>query len=178
MAVAQGKPRTVEERLQLLEDQLAIHQLMMTYGPCVDSGSAGETSELWTTEGEYDAGTEVMRGRQEISAMVLGPQHQSFVHNGCAHLISPPLVTIDGDRAVAICYGQLLLQDDNDDRVGGVWPGGGRPYRVQRITANRWEFERTEEGWRVRSRVNRPLDGTDDGHQIFRQALADRRAGW
>jgi hypothetical protein len=178
MAAAAGKHRTVEERLQLLEDQLAIYQLMMTYGPCVDSGSAGETAELWTSEGEYDAGTQVMRGRQEISAMVLGPQHQSFVHNGCAHLISPPLVTIDGDEAVAICYGQLLLQDDNDDRIGGVWPGGGRPYRVQRITANRWEFERGDEGWRVRSRVNRPLDGSDDGHQMFRQALADRPAGW
>jgi hypothetical protein len=90
MAAAAGKPRTVEERLQHLEDQLAIYQLMMTYGPCVDSGSAAETAELWTSEGEYDAGTQVMRGRQEISAMVVGDQHQSFVRNGCAHLISAP----------------------------------------------------------------------------------------
>jgi len=37
MAAASGKSRTVEERLQHLEDQLAIYQLMMTYGPCVDN---------------------------------------------------------------------------------------------------------------------------------------------
>ena len=177
MAAAAGKPRTVEERLQHLEDQLAIYQLMMTYGPCVDSGSADETAELWTTEGEYDAGTQVMRGRQEISAMVVGAQHQSFVHNGCAHLISPPLVTIDGDVAVATGYAQLMLRDNDDDRIGGVWPGGGRPYRVQRITANQWRFERTDDGWRVVSRVNRPLDGTEEGHRIFQDALAARPPG-
>ncbi len=177
MAAAAGNSRTVEERLQYLEDQLAIYQLMMTYGPCVDSGSPNETAGLWTAGGEYDAGTQVMRGREEIGAMVVGAQHQSFVHNGCAHLISPPLVTVDGDVAVATGYAQLLLRDDNDDHIGGVWPGGGRPYRVQRITANRWQFERTGEGWRVVSRVNRPLDGTEEGHQIFRDALAARPSG-
>jgi hypothetical protein len=177
MATTAGKSRSVEERLQQLEDQLAIYQLMMTYGPCVDSGSPDETAGLWTVDGEYDAGTQIMRGREEIGAMVVGDQHQSFVHNGCAHLISPPLVVIDGDTAVATGYSQLLLRDNDDERIGGVWPGGGRPYRVQRITANRWEFERTDEGWRVVNRVNRPLDGTGEGHQIFRDALAARQSG-
>ena len=110
-------------------------------------------------------------------AMVVGAQHQSFVHNGCAHLISLPIVTVNGDTAVATCYSQLLLRDNDDDRIGGVWPGGGRPYRVQRITANHWEFDRTGDGWKVRSRVNRPLDGTDDGHRIFRRALAAHPPG-
>ncbi|HEY2301418.1 MAG TPA: nuclear transport factor 2 family protein [Acidimicrobiales bacterium] len=175
MARTEATSLSVEERLQRLEDQLAINQLMMTYGPCVDSGSADDTGRLWTADGEYDAGTQIMRGRDEIGAMVVGAQHQSFVHNGCAHLISPPLITVDGDAAVATCYSQLCLRDNDDEGIGGVWPGGGRPYRVQRITANRWDFERGDDGWKVTRRVNRPLDGTDQGHQMFREAVAARR---
>ncbi len=43
MAKTEATSLSVEERLQRLEDQLAINQLMMTYGPCVDSGSADDT---------------------------------------------------------------------------------------------------------------------------------------
>jgi hypothetical protein len=46
----------LERRVRALEDQLAIGQLIATYGPAVDSESAGAVGELWSADGVYDPG--------------------------------------------------------------------------------------------------------------------------
>jgi hypothetical protein len=143
----------------------------MTYGPAVDSGSGPEVGRLWADEGEYDSGVGTWVGPDSIASMVMGDQHQSFVRNGCAHVISTPLIRVDGDEAVATCYALLLLRDDESAGVGGLWPAGGPGYRVRRITANEWTLSRHVDGWKVTRRVNRPLDGSEDAHEIFRKVL-------
>jgi hypothetical protein len=55
--------------------------------------------------------------------MVAGEPHQSYIHGGCAHLVGPPHIVVDGDRAVATCYSQLLFRDNEADG-----------YRVWRVT--------------------------------------------
>src|SRR4051794_9230749 len=45
----------MDARLQLLEDQVEIMQLVAQYGPSVDSGSADATAALWTEDGSFDA---------------------------------------------------------------------------------------------------------------------------
>jgi hypothetical protein len=44
----------LERRVRALEDQLAISQLIATYGPAVDSESAEAVGQLWAAEGVYD----------------------------------------------------------------------------------------------------------------------------
>ena len=46
----------LERRVQALDDQLAICQLIATYGPAVDSESAEAVGELWSADGVYDPG--------------------------------------------------------------------------------------------------------------------------
>ncbi|WP_433046007.1 nuclear transport factor 2 family protein [Dactylosporangium sp. CS-033363] len=157
-------------RVAALEDQLAIARQMATYGPSVDSLSAEVTAGLWAADGRYDAGTwagmpagtdGVFHGAEGVRRMVGTEPHQGLVRGGCAHIVSAPRITVDGDTAVSVCYSQLLRHD----------PGSGE-YRVWRTTANRWTWTRTPAGWRVTDRVNRPLDGTEAARALLRDALA------
>jgi len=46
-----------------------------------------------------------------------------------------------------------------------------RGFHVHRVSANRWEFVRTDEGWKIRRRTLRPLDGTPPAREILSGAL-------
>lgn len=149
------------QRVRSLEDLLAIQHTISRYGPSVDAGESGVVSELWTEDGRYDSGVGAWTGREAIAGMVEGPQHQGFIHGGCAHVVSAPHIVVDGDRAVALCHAQLLLRDESIDG-----------FRAWRITANRWELVRTAEGWKVADRINRQLDGNEEARRLFGDAVA------
>ncbi|MDT5027865.1 MAG: hypothetical protein QOE61_4291 [Micromonosporaceae bacterium] len=151
----------LEARVAALEDRLAIYQLMATYGPAVDSGSGHIAGALWTEDGVYDAGVGVFVGSDRIAEMVHGEPHSSYIGGGCAHLVGAPHIVVDGDRAVATTYSQLLFRDEAADG-----------YRIWRVTANRWEWVRTAGGWRVSSRTNRPLDGNEEARALLRSTFA------
>ncbi|MEU5696831.1 nuclear transport factor 2 family protein [Actinosynnema sp. NPDC020468] len=143
----------VEERLRAAEDRLALLQLVATYGPAVDSGSAGQAAGLWAEDGVYDTFPVVLEGRDAIRDMVTGELHQGLIAAGAAHLLTLPHVELDGDRAVLTNHSQLVLRD-------------GDGFRVWRTGVNRWECARTADGWRVVSRVNRLLDGSPGGRAV------------
>jgi hypothetical protein len=165
---------SIERRLRDAEDKLALYQLMSAYGPLVDSGDAKATSELWTEDGVYDWGggprpvdapavaTHGAAGaaynRAEIAAMVDGKDHHAIIDNGAGHVIGLPHILLDGDTAVATGYSRLYRWNGTD-------------FTVWRVAANRWEFVRTAEGWRITSRTNRPLNGNDEPRQILRSGV-------
>ena len=154
----------LERRVRDLEDRLALLQLVATYGPAVDSGSPEPTARLWTEDGVYDVFPKVLRGRGDIADMVTGELHQSLIARGAAHLQSLPHIEITGDRAVVTTYSQLVLRDEATDS-----------YRIWRTSANRWEFIRTDQGWRVTHRTNRPLDGGGEARELLRAAVEPER---
>ena len=164
----------IETRLRALEDQIAIYQLLSSYGPLVDSGDAEATAALWTEDGVYDwgggpkpaDGTAVPKegnagaaySRAEVAAMVAGKNHQGLIAAGAGHVIGLPHVVVDGDTAVATGYARLY-----------GW--NGEHFVVLRVSANRWELVRTPEGWRVANRTNRPLNGTDEPRALLRRGV-------
>jgi hypothetical protein len=88
------------DRVQCLEDQQEIGQLVAQYGPAVDSGAAAAAAELWTEDGTFVAvGAIEMHGREQIAGMVNGQGHQSLILNGCGHVLTAPHITLDGDEA-------------------------------------------------------------------------------
>jgi SnoaL-like protein len=146
----------LEARLRAVEDELALYRLMTSYGPAADSGDGTKASELWIEDGVYDAdGPGVMDGRGAIVAMLSDEGHQSMVP-GCAHLNHPVVIQLDGDRATAVGYSQVWRTDDGT-------------HRVFRLAANKWEFARTDAGWRVVRRTNRRLD-TQAAREILHSA--------
>jgi hypothetical protein len=148
---------TIEElktRVRLLEDQVELGQLVARYGPSVDSGLADATADLWTDDGVFDAvGAIRMQGHDEIAAMVNGDGHQGLIEGGCGHVLTAPLVEIDGDEAEGRSYALNIRWDPEQDRF---W--------VARVSANSWRWLRTTAGWRTVERTNANLDGTP-GHR-------------
>jgi hypothetical protein len=88
--------------------------------------------------------------------MVEGPGHQALLRPGCAHTIGPGVVSIDGDRASAIGYSRVYVRE-------------GDAFRLYRVSANHWEFERRDGRWQVSHRTNR-LIGTPGGREILKRA--------
>lgn len=147
-------------RVAELEDKLEIARLMASYGPAVDGGSAEAAAALWVEDGLYDAGIVKFESVAEIANMVNTDPHRQFINSGAAHIVSAPMIEVDGDRATAYCYQQVIFRDEATDG-----------YRIWRTTANRWDWERTTDGWKITRRWNRPLDGTEHARAIFRRAF-------
>ncbi|MFJ6095667.1 nuclear transport factor 2 family protein [Williamsia muralis] len=147
----------LERRVQVMEDKWEILALLSAYGPAVDSGSAETAASLWLTDGVYDVDSGTLRGHSDLVDMIKGEQHQSFIMNGAAHMMSTPSIELDGDTAVVTGHTQLIT------RV----PDTAAEFRVLRITANRWELVRTGGQWRVSRRVGRLLDGRADARKLL-----------
>lgn len=145
-----------ETRLGAAEDELAVLRLVASYSPRVDAGDAEGVAALWTSDGVYDVDTGRLEGHDGLTGMVEGEAHQGLIAHGCGHVPGLPVVLLDGDRAVATGYTQLVVRSTRPGR-----------YTVVRVTANRWELERRgpvdspDRGWRVVLRTARAV--TDDG---------------
>lgn len=149
---------TIERRLRVAEDRLAIYDLIAHYGPAVDARRADATGALWTNDGTYDFGAAPLEGSADIGSLVDREPHVSYVERGCAHVMSLPVVVVDGNHARATGYSRVYVHDE--DR-----------WIVLRASANHWTFVRSDDGWRVKSRVNRVLDGTQAGRDILSLAV-------
>jgi hypothetical protein len=143
--VTDDRIAALESRLQALEDELDIARLIASYGPLVDAG-APEVAGLWVEDGVYDVDEVYLAGRSQVAAMVASDPHRSWIRGGCAHVVGPPLVTVAGDEAVAVCHSLMIVH-------------GADGFVVRRATANHWALRRGPDGWRVTTRTNRILDG-------------------
>ena len=136
-------------RLLALEDREAIRNLIASYGLLADSGDAAGVAGLWVEDGVYAVdGMGEARGRDAIAALIDGPIHRDLMAAGCAHLLGPVVIHLEGDQATAA--GHSL-----------VFRCGGDGFEVYRVSANRWQLIRTEDGWRVVRRDNQRLDGAE-----------------
>ena len=168
LASAEARITDIHARLDAAQDELAVLRLVAAYSPRVDSGDAEGVAELWTADGVYDVDTGVLEGHEGLAGMVRGDPHQGLIAHGCGHVPGLPVVLLDGDRAVATGYTQLVVRSSRPGR-----------YTVMRVTANRWELERRgpvdapDRGWRVVLRTARAV--TDDGEG--RRLLGRSREG-
>jgi hypothetical protein len=154
----------LETRLRAAEDQLEIQNLLMTYGPLVDSATAEPAGALWVEGGGYsftlpDGGTKRLEAPDEIAGMYGWPGHLDLVNTGCAHLTATPRISVRGDEAEASGYSVVILRE-------------GERWFLWRAAVNHWTLKRTPEGWRIAERLNRALDGSEDSHAIMRKVLA------
>lgn len=147
----------LEARLRRLEDEQEITRLVASYGPLVDAGAAEEVAALWTEDGVYDVDELFMGSRAEVHAMVESEAHQGLIERGCCHFLGPARVTVDGDRATAVCHSILLVH--HQERFLPV-----------RVGANHWELERTPSGWRTTRRTTRALNGDPAAPPLLRAA--------
>ena len=144
MADLEGRFAALERRVEALEDELAIHRLIVAYGLAVDIGDADGAARVFAEDGVYDVDVGRMEGRAAVRAMVNGTRHQSMVGH-CAHQIGP--VVIDHaapGRASATGYSRVYLET----------PAGTHIYRV---SLNRWELVKRDGAWQITQRTTRVL---------------------
>lgn len=171
MTSTEERLSALEARIQHLEDIIAIQRLVAQYGPSVDSNSIAMAGQIWNPDGVYTVhpgsdgpdSSDVLDGRDQVEGMLHGPFHQALVAGGCAHVMSAPLITIDGDKAIAICYLTLVNRG----------PDG---FLIARQSANRWELERGAEGWKIKHRATSMQDGRTSTVDMLHDAMAEVEA--
>lgn len=146
---------TLAARLQALEDREAIRALIAGYGPLADAGDSAGIAALWTADGTYGVGgMGLVQGREAIAGLIDGPTHRALMADGCAHLLGPVAIELDGDRATARGHSVVFRHAD------------GR-FEAVRVSANRWDLVRTDNGWRVSHRENALLDGSAQARALL-----------
>jgi hypothetical protein len=152
----QDRLEALERRVGFLEDEVAILRLINSWGPAVDTGNAEVAAALFADDGILESDMSYLIGPPAIAAMVRGDGHQSLIRGGSAHIPASPIVQIHGDRASATGYTRVYRHTDEG-------------YEVWRLSANHWEFRRTDDGWRVTRRTNHVIDGGPEAPAILTQ---------
>jgi len=148
----------LEARLGAVEDELAIHRLIVRYGLAVDTGNPDATAAVFAEDGVYDADVRLMRGRDDVRDMVRSDRHQRMVGH-CAHQIGPAVVKIRGDTAVALGYSRVYLHGD-----AGIG--------IYRVSCNRWDLAKRDGAWQIVHRKTRIL-GHAEAAGIFATGLPE-----
>ena len=167
-------PESLEARLRDVEDRLEIYNLIASHPPSADTGADDYTRAVFTEDGVFDRG-ESLDFTVGNEAIALRSEHQEAIRGGLAHFAGLPHVEIDGDSAWVTSYLQLVHPDAEGAERELPNHGVSTGYRIHRVLANRWELVRAPEGWKIRSRKLRPLDGSAPARDILSRALARRR---
>jgi hypothetical protein len=164
--------KTIEDRIRAIEDRLEIYNLIASHPPSADTGAQPYIQSIFLDDATLDlGGAKRADGKQAIAQIVTRPEHGAAIKGGLAHFAGLPHVTVDGDRAVVTSYLQILAPHPTADEIEVPGHGASRGYRIHRVGANRWELARTPQGWKIKRRTYRTLDGTEPALDILRQAV-------
>ncbi|HEY3810441.1 MAG TPA: nuclear transport factor 2 family protein [Acidimicrobiales bacterium] len=156
----EARLQSLETEVARLRDELDVLRVVASYAPSIDGGAATEAPLFWTEDCRYDSdAAEPLAGRPAIEALSDRVGHLPI---GAAHFMNLPVVVVDGDRATVTGESHTFHQEE------------GR-YVVARVSANRWELVRADGTWLIQSRVNRILDGSDEGRQLLARGIRESR---
>ena len=129
---------TIEDRIQRLEDLAAIHQLFIDYGRYLDAGNFEGYADLFHEDGEVRLGPMgTAKGRDNIKSLMTnimtGRVGTTF------HVISSPMVTLDGDTATSDVMWTVI---ESTGTGGPQLAMVGRHVDDLRRRDGRWRFQR------------------------------------
>jgi hypothetical protein len=147
--------QSLEHRLKLVEDELAIQKLMNVYCRRADAFQWESWAETFTEDSlfDFEGGFGTMRGRAEILEKCKGAMdhvYSSFIH----YIVNVDVEVDGGDTATGT--GNIVFAALTDDaRPTAYYLSGGR---------YKWQFARTADGWRIAHTVLRFIwnNGADE----------------
>ena len=143
----------LEARLKTLEDKQEITQLLAMHPLAIDSGEGDFWMSNWTKDlvmdltldpeahsGHYEG----VYGWDTMLEEIKGPELAASRKAGLMHLNTPPSIKLDGDKATATNYTELIMAQ-------------GKGLRIQVVLANRWELVRQNGRWMIGKRTMREM---------------------
>src|SRR5258705_10558127 len=115
-----------EDRLQAIEDRLAIYTLIASHPPSADTAAANYTREVYTEDGVFDRGPKLegAKGDDAIASFTLKPEHKEAIQGGLAHFAGLPPIDLRGNDVIVTSYLQILCLDHQGDpreqRIHGI----------------------------------------------------------
>jgi uncharacterized protein (TIGR02246 family) len=94
----------LERRVQQLEDQEQIRQVLIAYGEYLDARDYAGYASLFARDGVWTGGFGSATGPAGIQAMLeenLGKAEPGFINKSSFHLMTTMVVAVDGDAATA-----------------------------------------------------------------------------
>jgi len=99
---AQAQNLTLEQRVERMEAEAEIRQVLIEYGAYLDGRDYAAYADLFAQNGVWVGGFGSFTGPAAIRQMLetnLGPAEPGFINKSSYHMMTNPLIEIDGDRA-------------------------------------------------------------------------------
>lgn len=138
---------TLEARITLLEDRLALSELRSRYCFLVDQGKAREAVDLFTDDCEFHGPDKSYYGREEQIS-----HYESFIFSNMWHFVTNEITNIKGQSASGLCYCYMpcvyegksyvcaCQYEDAMERIDGIWK-----FRSRKVTF--YFFVPLDVGW-------------------------------
>jgi len=142
---AHAQERTLEQRVQAVEDQLAIQRVITDYSAFLDARDYDGYVGLFTEDGVWQNGSTRREGRADIRAMLtglFGEPEPGFVNRSSFHQIGNFEIDVDGDTARARSRFVFVMRGEG----GAPTPALSGQYHD--------ELVRVDGRWRISQRVD------------------------
>ena len=145
----------LEKRVQQLQDEKAIREVVIRYGEYLDARDYAAYASLFASDGVWTGGFGSFTGPAAIQAMLeknLGKAEEGFVNKANFHLMTTVVVDVDGDTAkVRSRYTFFTASPEN------------RPVPA---LAGRYvdEFVRENGAWKIKKRITHGVIPYRDGN--------------
>lgn len=155
---------TVEQRLQRVEDELAIRRVLVDYSATQDAHDYAGYAALFSRDGEWVNGKTVHKGREAILKMLVdlyGTPPPGYVNSESYHITSNAQIDVNGDRAMVRSRHLLVMRGPNGEPTPAL--------------AGRYEdeFIREDGKWKILRRVDYPVMPTSEEWMKF---IRERKA--
>lgn len=160
----EGRLAALESKVQVLEDDREIRELLSRYGFNADLGRSAEWVDLWTDDGAFEVaipraweagigdqetidrqdaastGEDLVvrhEGREALDRFIRDPDSHKAIEGRSLHIMDNNLVTsVDGDVATAESYNITLVRR-------------GSQMTLFNASINRWTLARVDGAWRI-----------------------------
>ena len=148
LAGAQATHLTIEQRLQRVEDELAIRRVLVDYAARQDARDYTGYVALFAKNGEWVNGKNVYKGREAILRMLVdlyGAPPAGYVNNESYHISTNFQIDVNGNRATARSRHLLVMRGPKGEPTPAL--------------AGRYEDELVREDgqWKILRRVDYPV---------------------